>query len=133
MYDTKRAHEIPIMLTAADRGSYDWLHEFAREYVWTLLDPRFSSALLGAVPCRESVPVQRSRARRARGARNPWARAFVGVERVTTAVCRAWDVGRAETPAIAFGGPALVARGPARPGDRAARGRAGRAQPSARS
>jgi pimeloyl-ACP methyl ester carboxylesterase len=111
MYDTKRAHEIPIMLTAADRGSYDWLHEFAREYVWSLLDPRFSPALLDAVPCRESIPFG-DLARAEREARaNPWARAFVGVERVTTAVCRAWNVGRAEPPAVAFGGPALVLAG----------------------
>jgi pimeloyl-ACP methyl ester carboxylesterase len=111
MYDTKRAHEIPIMLTAADRGSYDWLHEFAREYVWTLLDPRFSPALLDAVPCRESIPFG-DLARAEREARaNPWARAFVGVERVTTAVCRAWNVGRAQPPAVAFDGPALVLAG----------------------
>jgi pimeloyl-ACP methyl ester carboxylesterase len=111
MYDTKRAHEIPIMLTAADRGSYDWLHEFTREYVWSLLDPRFSPALLDAVPCRESVPFgDLARAEREAHA-NPWARAFVGVERVTMAVCRAWNVGRAEPPAVAFAGPALVFAG----------------------
>src|SRR5207244_5912295 len=110
-YDATRAHQIPVMLTAADRGSYDWLHEFAREYVWTLLDPRFSSALLGAVPCRESVPFgDLARAER-EAARSPWTRAFVGVERVTTAVCRAWDVGRAPAPAVAYGGPALLLAG----------------------
>jgi pimeloyl-ACP methyl ester carboxylesterase len=111
MYDTKRAHEIPIMLTAADRGSYDWLHEFTRDYVWTLLDPRFSPALLDAVPCRESIPfgdlAQAEREARA----NPWAQAFVGVQRITNAVCRAWNVGRAQPPAVAFGGPALVLAG----------------------
>jgi len=111
MYDASRAAEIPILLSAADRGSYDWLHEFARAYVWTLLDPRFSFALLGAVPCRESVPFgDLARAEREAG-RSAWTRAFVGVERVTTAVCRAWDVGRAPTPAVAFGGPVLLLAG----------------------
>jgi pimeloyl-ACP methyl ester carboxylesterase len=111
MYDTTRAHQIPLVLAAAERGSYDWLHELAREYVWTLLDPRFSPALLGAVPCRESVPFgDLARSEREAGG-HPWARAFVGVERVTTAVCRAWDVGRARTPAIAAGPPALLLAG----------------------
>ena len=111
MYDTTRAHQIPLMLTAADRGSYDWLHEFAREYVWMLLDPRFSSALLEAVPCRESIPFA-DLARAEHEARaNPWSRAFVGIERVTTAVCHAWDVGRAEPPVVAAGPPALVLAG----------------------
>jgi pimeloyl-ACP methyl ester carboxylesterase len=111
MYGTERAHQIPIMLAAADRGSYDWLHEFARDYVWTLLDPRFSSALLDAVPCRESVPwTDLARTEREAG-RYPWTRAFVGVERVTAAVCRAWDVGRAPESLVSFGGPALVFAG----------------------
>jgi pimeloyl-ACP methyl ester carboxylesterase len=111
MYQTDRAHRIPLMLTAADRGSYDWLHEFASDYVWSLLDPRFSPALLGAVPCRESVPFgDLARAEREAG-RYAWTRAFVGVERVTNAVCRAWNVGRAGAPEIAFSGPALVLAG----------------------
>ncbi len=111
MYDTQRAHQIPLMLTAADRGSYDWLHEFTREYVWTLLDPRFSPAMLGAVPCRDSVPFGDLARAESEAGQHAWARAFVGVEPVTTAVCRAWDVGRAEAPAIGFGGPALVLAG----------------------
>ena len=111
MYDTKRAHELPLVLSAADRSSYDWLHELAREYVWTLLDPRFSDALLGAVPCRESIPfADLARAER-EASESPWARAFVGVERVTTAVCRAWNVGRAEPLAVVAGPPALVLAG----------------------
>ena len=34
-------------------------------------------------------------------------RAFVGVERITTEVCRAWDVGTAPKRATVFRGPAL--------------------------
>jgi pimeloyl-ACP methyl ester carboxylesterase len=111
MYDTTRAHQIPLVLAAADRGSYDWLHELARDYVWTLLDPRFSPALLGAVPCRESVPFTDLAGAEREAARHRWTRAFVGVERVTAAICRAWDVGRAEAPAVAFAGPALLLAG----------------------
>jgi pimeloyl-ACP methyl ester carboxylesterase len=111
MYDTTRAHQIPLVLAAADRGSYDWLHEFARDYAWTLLDPRFSPALLGAVPCRESVPFTDLAGAEREAAGHPWTRAFVGVERVTAAICRAWDVGRAEAPAVAFAGPALLLAG----------------------
>jgi pimeloyl-ACP methyl ester carboxylesterase len=111
MYETPRAHQIPIMLAAADRGSYDWLYEFARDYVWMLLDPRFSTAMLSAVPCRESVPFTDLADSEREAAAHRWRRAFVGVERVTAAVCRAWDLGRAEPPAAATGLPALVLAG----------------------
>ncbi len=99
MYDTDLAHQIPLLITATDRGSQDWLIQFTRDYVWSQLDARFADAMLDAIPCRESVPYG-DLARVEREAReHPWARGFVGIERVTTEVCRAWQVGASDAGA----------------------------------
>jgi pimeloyl-ACP methyl ester carboxylesterase len=113
MYDTDRIHEIPRMIAAADRGSYDWLTQFVREHVAMTLDPRFSQALLGAVPCQESFPHEDLARAEREAAQLRWARAYVGVQRVTTELCRAWNVRAvaAPDPPVRFDGPVLMFAG----------------------
>jgi len=114
MYDTELAHRLPLLITATDRGSRDWLIQFARGFAWSQLDARFADAMLGAVPCRESVPFGDLARIEREAAGRPWARGFVGIQRVTTEVCRAWQVGTSgDEPARAaqIEAPALLLTG----------------------
>jgi pimeloyl-ACP methyl ester carboxylesterase len=49
LYSTHSAHELPRIVTAADRGSFDMLSQLVKEHVWSQLDSRFAIGLLAGV------------------------------------------------------------------------------------
>lgn len=114
MYDPDVAHELPLVLTAADRGSDDLLLQTLREYVWTLLDARFADGLYDVVACRELIAGSDLDRLEREAEAHPWRQAFVGGAEVTRRSCAAWGVGSApaqQQQAVAWPGPALILTG----------------------
>jgi pimeloyl-ACP methyl ester carboxylesterase len=114
LYDASRAHEIPLVLTAADRGSLDLLAALMREYVWMLLDPRFADGLFDVIACRELLAHGDLDRLEREAAAHPWRRAFVGTAALTRAACSGWGVAPVPAEAlrpVTWPGPALVLAG----------------------